>query len=231
MAKPCLLYYITDRKQLDGNEETCRHRLLEKIAEAAQNGVDYIQLREKDLSARELEELAREAVAAIYNGASLRTEKRELGTTSQQRTRLLINSRTDIALAAGAEGVHLRGEDVLPHDVREILRATHQPPTTDDFLVAVSSHSADDVLRAEAERADFTVFAPVFEKKAAPAAPATGLNALREACRAHIPVLALGGVTLENAKSCVDAGAAGIAGIRLFQENNIADVVRALRNF
>jgi thiamine-phosphate pyrophosphorylase len=230
MAKRCSLYYITDRKQFDGDEETRRRRLLAKIAEAAQAGVDYIQLREKDLTSRELEALAGEALAAVHNGAPLRTENQELRTISQPSTRLLINSRADIALVAGADGVHLRAGDVSPHDVREILRAAHRPPTTAHFLIAVSFHSADDVLRAEAERVDFTVFAPVFEKKTAPATPATGLDALREACRANIPVLALGGVTLDNAKSCLDAGAAGIAGIRLFQEHNIAHVVRALRN-
>jgi thiamine-phosphate pyrophosphorylase len=77
-----------------------------------------------------------------------------------------------------------------------------------------------------AEGADFAVFAPVFEKgNARPA----GLEGLREACRASIPVLALGGVTLQNAQACLDAGAAGIAGIRLFQEHDVCQVVRTLR--
>jgi thiamine-phosphate pyrophosphorylase len=109
-----------------------------------------------------------------------------------------------------------------------------RPLTADHFLVAASCHTAADVFHAESEAADFVVFAPVFEKKAAPVfekknTQAAGLAALHEACRAKIPVLALGGVNLENAAACLNAGAAGIAAIRLFQENRIEDVVRALR--
>ncbi len=229
MADRCLLYYITGRSEFRGDEPARRRVLLAKVAEAARAGVDYIQLREKDLGTRELEMLARDALSAVRNSTPPRTENQEL------RTRLLINSRTDVALAAGADGVHLRADDVAPHDVRGVLEvSTHRPLPTGHFFVAASCHSAADVLRAESEKADFAVFAPVFEKKDAPlslknAPQATGLAALREACRAKIPVLALGGVTLENAASCLDAGAAGVAGIRLFQENKIEDVVRALR--
>jgi thiamine-phosphate pyrophosphorylase len=149
------------------------------------------------------------------------------------RTRLLINSRTDVALAAGADGVHLRADDVAPHEVRQVLAlSAHRPLTTDHFLVASSCHTAAEVFRAESEAADFAVLAPVFEKKVFEkndTQPA-GLAALHEACRAKIPVLALGGVNnVENAASCLNAGAAGIAAIRLFQENTIEDIVRALR--
>jgi len=215
----CWLYYITDRGQFRGDERTRSRDLLAKVADAASAGVDYIQLREKDLSTRELEMLAREAVAIVRRNSSF--------------TRLLINSRTDVALAAGADGVHLRGEDVAPRDVRQALEAGGvqrlEALTTDHFLVAASCHSKEDVIRADAEGADFAVFAPIFEKNKAPGAQAAGLAALHEACRAKIPVLALGGVTMENATSCLDAGAAGVAGIRLFQENKIEDVVRVLR--
>ena len=99
-----LLYYITDRTQFPGDETSRRRQLLDKIAEAARCGVDYVQLREKDLSARELESLAREAVQRT----------RETGTA------LLINSRTDVAIAVGAAGVHLRGDDISPDVVRDI---------------------------------------------------------------------------------------------------------------
>jgi thiamine-phosphate pyrophosphorylase len=224
MADRCLLYYITDRSQFRGDEHARRRALLAKIAEAASVGVNYIQLREKDLSTRELETLAREAVAAVRNSTPLRTENREL------RTRLLINSRTDVALAAGADGVHLRSDDIAPHEVRHVLEASaHRPPATDHFLVAASCHTAADVFRAESENADFAVFAPVFGKRGSAGTPPAGLAALLEACRAKIRVLALGGVTVENAARCLEAGAAGVAGIRLFQENKIEDVVRALR--
>src|SRR6266849_4615638 len=145
-------------------------------------------------------------------------------------TRLLINSRTDVALAAGADGVHLRADDVAPHEVRQVLEVSaHRPLATDHFLVAASCHTAADVFLAESEAADFAVFAPVFGKIGAAGTSSAGLAALREACRAKIPVLALGGVTIENVASCLDAGAAGVAGIRLFQENKIEDVVRTLR--
>jgi len=216
MAHHCLLYYITDRSQFRGDERARRRALPEKIVEAALAGVDYIQLREKDLSARELESLAREAVAAVRENSSL--------------TRLLINHRTDVALAAGADGVHLRAEDVAPHEVRSALEiSAHLPLATDHFLVATSGHAPADVFRAASEKADFAVFAPVFGKTGIAGAQPAGLAALREACGAKIPVLALGGVTIENAASCLDAGAAGVAGIRLFQENKIEDVVRSLR--
>ena len=224
MAERCLLYYITDRSQLHGDERARQHTLLAKIAEAASAGVDYIQLREKDLSTRALAALASEALAAIRDNPAPSTKNREAG------TRLLINSRTDVALAVGADGVHLRADDVTPADVRHLLEVSgHQSLIAEDFLIATSCHSAADVVRAESERADFAIFAPVFGKSGVNAIRPTGLAALREACRARLPLLALGGVTVENAASCLDGGAGGVAGIRLFQENRIEDVVRSLR--
>jgi thiamine-phosphate pyrophosphorylase len=223
MAGRCLLYYITDRSQFAGDESSRRRALLAKVAEAVRAGIDFIQLREKDLTTRQLEDLARESANLINE---LRTENRE------SRTRLLINSRIDIALAVGADGVHLRSDDTTPSIARSVWE---QARTHDSQLrarepvIGVSCHSAADVQRAEKGGADFAVFAPVFEKKDAPQTHAQGLSALRGACEAKIPVLALGGITLQNAASCVEAGAAGIAAIRLFQENKIEAVVRALR--
>jgi thiamine-phosphate pyrophosphorylase len=95
-----------------------------------------------------------------------------------------------------------------------------------DPLISVSCHSVQEVAEAAKNQATLALFAPVFEKK--DASPA-GLEALRQACQTKIPVLALGGVTLQNAHSCLEAGAAGIAAIRLFQENDIAIIVRTLR--
>jgi thiamine-phosphate pyrophosphorylase len=225
MAEGCLLYYITDRTAFAADEPTRRRRLLDKIAEAARAGVDYIQLREKDLSTRNLEMLARESVDAIKH---LRTENREL------RTALLINSRTDVALAAGADGVHLRSDDITPPDVRAVWEkcgagAPARELSPQEPLIGVSCHSPEEVKQAEADGANFAVFAPVFAKKDNPNAHPAGLAQLREACKVKIPVLALGGVTLENAKSCLAAGAAGIAAIRLFQEHKIEDVIHILR--
>lgn len=238
MASRPLLYYITDRTQFPGDESARRSGLLERIAEAAHCNVDYIQLREKDLSSRELQKLAQQAIRVI-RGIIISSAGQNLSPT-----RLLINSRTDIALAVGADGVHLRSDDVSPTEAREVAktirtrnsklatrnsRDRNSAPDTRQFLVAVSCHSEEQIISAARQSADFVVFAPVFEKSGLPQASAAGLEQLRPACAHKIPVFALGGVTLENAVSCIEAGAAGIAGIRLFQQNSVADVVRALR--
>jgi thiamine-phosphate pyrophosphorylase len=233
MAQSCLLYYITDRTAFSGDESSRRRRLLEKIAEAARARVDYIQLREKDLSSRELESLARDVVGIFL-------EVREPATGNRkQETALLINSRTDVALAVEAGGVHLRSDDISPQEVRAVWRkcgvascgagtfARQLSPR--DPLVAVSCHSPAEAAQAATNGATFAVFAPVFEKKDIPTTHPTGLAMLHKACQMEIPVLALGGITLSNANACLEAGAAGIAAIRLFQENNIAEVVQRLR--
>ena len=214
-----ILLYITDRVQFAGDESARQGALLAKIAEAARCGVDLIQLREKDLPVRELEILARAAVRVVRENSALETEKRE--------TRLLINSRTDVAITSGADGVHLRSNDISPSEVQKIWVRGGQRTRA---LVSVSCHFAAEVARAAAEGADFAVSAPIFEKKDAPQARPAGLDGLREVCRQKIPVLALGGITIENARACLDAGAVGIAGIRLFQENDIAEVVRHLND-
>src|SRR5581483_2068416 len=226
MSKSCVLYYITDRTAFAASEATRRKLLLEKIAEAVRAGVDYIQLREKDLSTRELELLAIEVSAVVRK---LKAESPLL------RTALLINSRTDVALAVVADGVHLRSEDISPAEVQQIWTkcragapASIVPPAP---LIGVSCHSPAEVKQAEASGASFAVFAPVFEKKDVPGATPQGLAALGEACKAKIPVLALGGVTLANANACLASGAAGIAAIRLFQENDISEVADRLRSF
>ncbi|MGA2920851.1 MAG: thiamine phosphate synthase [Candidatus Sulfotelmatobacter sp.] len=212
MPESTLLYYITDRTGFPGDERARRLRLLDKIAEAASAGVHYIQLREKDLCTRDLESLAREAARIIF----------------QLRTALLINSRSDVALAASAAGVHLPAQDVSPADV---LAMWKHSTAIRDPLISISCHSPEEVVQAAACGANMALLAPVFEKQNAPGTSPQGLDALRQACRAKIPVLALGGITLQNAKSCLQAGATGIAAIRLFQENDIATIVRTLRAY
>jgi thiamine-phosphate pyrophosphorylase len=227
MPASCLLYYITDRAVFPGDESARRRSLVEKIAEAARAGIDYIQLREKDLPARDLELLAREAVSAIRQSSHLRPS-------------LLINSRTDVALAVQADGVHLPSNDISPQDVRaawakcgagtpfDRLRAgPARQNSPRGPRIAVSCHSPAEVKQAAASTATFAVFGPIFEKKTVQPA---GLRLLREACQSNIPVLALGGITLANANACLEAGAAGIAAIRLFQDNDIAAVVKQLRS-
>lgn len=210
-AGPLLLYYITDRKQFPGNAEEQKQQLLRKIAACAAAGVDFIQLREKDLSIRALEELARAAIALFPPGS---------------RTQLLINSRTDVALACGAHGVHLPANDLPASEVRAIFGSSGVVHP----VIAVSTHSVKELSYAEAHGADFAVFGPVFEKDGA--IVGDGLERLREArCKPDraMPVLALGGVTLESAHLCLAAGADGIAAIRLFQENDVAEIAAGVR--
>jgi thiamine-phosphate pyrophosphorylase len=213
-----LLYYITDRSAFPGSEPVRRVRLLEKIAEAARAQIDFIQLREKDLSARELEALAREAVSIL---SKLKTENGEL------RTKLLINSRADVALITGSDGVHLRSDDISPREIRNLWKDSPCGQSArEEAVIGVSCHTLQEVNQAKDNGADFAVFAPVYEKKGAVAA---GLENLRNACKQSFPVLALGGITLDNVEPCLEAGAAGIAAIRLFQESNISEIVHTLR--
>jgi thiamine-phosphate pyrophosphorylase len=216
-----LLYYITDRTQFHGTEDDRRERLLERIAEAASSAIDFIQLREKDLPPRELEVLAHSAVERVRGSGA--------------RTRLLINSRTDVALATGADGVHLRSKDVSPADVRSIWRVANKR----DPVIAVSCHTELEVVTAKKTGADFVVFGPMFEKKdpSFSTSPNIGerwgrpLEQLRSASQRGIPVLALGGITVERAGACIQAGAAGVAGIRLFQQGNLLSTMNSLRAF
>ena len=181
-----LRYYITDRRARGWSIE----ELLACIARNIDARVDYVQIREKDLPARDLLDLSARA-AEIADGNS---------------TKILVNDRADIALAAGAHGVHQRSNSIPPDRLRSILPRP--------FLIGVSCHSIQDVQQAQS--ADLIVFGPVFESPGK--GPPTGLDALaRAAAVSRVPVLALGGVNQQNAQACVEAGAAGIAAIRLFQ--------------
>lgn len=211
---PLQLYYITDRRQFPGDGHEQEQRLLAKIAECAAAGVEYIQLREKDLETRALEELAMKAMAALAGS----------------HTQLLVNSRTDVALACGANGVHLPANDLSASEVRSIFaRASRSEP-----VIGISTHSLSEVASAEAHGASFAVFGPVFEKSGS--ANLEGLEQMRrichraEAAQPPMPVWALGGITLENAQQCVAVGAAGIAAIRLFQDSDVDMVVKRLRS-
>ncbi|HTA58576.1 MAG TPA: thiamine phosphate synthase [Candidatus Baltobacteraceae bacterium] len=186
--------------------------LLQKIEQAAKAGVDWIQIREKDLSGRELAKLTEQAILGARSGSSV-----------------LLNDRIDVACTVGAAGVHL-GENSLP--VSEARKLVDKGGAKANFLVGVSAHSLEGALQAEHGGADYVIFGPVYTtpSKASFGEP-QGVQRLREICkRLTIPVLAIGGITLENAGECVVAGAAGIAAIRLFQDAEDLDgVVRDLR--
>jgi len=180
--------HITDRRSAGGVQA-----LLERIEANARAGVEWIQIREKDLDGRALAELVLEAL------------RRAPGAL------ILVNSRADVALACGAGGLHLPAGSPLPSAFRPIC-----PP---GFRIGVSCHSEEELVLAEREGADYALFSPVFRPLSKEdARPPHGLEGLRRACsRVRIPVLALGGITAENAPLCAAAGAAGVAGISMFQ--------------
>jgi thiamine-phosphate pyrophosphorylase len=201
------LCYITERKGLDAEAGREGRSLTARIAEAIRAGIDLVQVREKDLSTKELIAVAVRALEAARRAA----------------TRVVINDRLDVALALGAAGVHL-GQSSLPAElVRRIAPR--------DFMVGVSCHSLGEAREAEAAGADYALIGPIFETPSKAAfGPPLGLDVLRAvATRLKIPVLALGGVTVERVRGCLDAGATGIAGIRIFQEcDSLAERVREL---
>jgi thiamine-phosphate pyrophosphorylase len=208
-----ILCYVTDRRSLylasssvsraaDSGEsaEYLENALVEALRNAAVAGVDWIQIREKDLEGRALARLVRRAAE----------------TTRGSGAKILVNDRLDVAVAAGAAGIHL-GEASLPVEtVAEWRRAASRS----GFQIGVSCHSVEAARAAERGGADYIIFGPVYPTPSkASFGPPQGISGLHEVCAAvRIPVLAIGGLTLENADSCIEAGAAGVAAIRLFQE-------------
>ena len=195
-----LLCAITNRRLLGETEAVRREKLIAHARRWAAGGVDFLQIREKDLFLPELQSLTAEIVTAV---------EAEGG-----KTRVLVNGPPQIALAAGADGVHLPGDAGRPAlTAAELVWAR----TGQEGTISVSCHSTEEIRQAYG--ASLLLFAPVFEKVTESRVfSGQGLGALREACQAagEIPVVALGGVTADNAPACVDAGAAGIAAIRLF---------------
>jgi thiamine-phosphate pyrophosphorylase len=193
---------ITDRTYWPGNEAQKQGALIRQTGLWAEQGIDIIQLREKDLLTPALTNLAREILDVI----------------SSYRTRLFINSNVDAAIAAKAHGVHLPSKHNATTPVQVIHR--YLAAGLPDPLITVSCHSLEEIERARLTEPDAILFAPVFGKilRGKTVTQAAGIEALRAACRAAdpIPVFALGGVTHGRALLCIEAGAAGIAGVRLF---------------
>jgi len=208
--KSTLLCYVTDRRSFPAADTSQQlSALLQKIEELAAAGIDWIQIREKDLSARDLAALTRQAlqITARHSPQTL-------------RTRILVNDRLDVAIAERAAGVHL-GEQSLPvADARRLIQSAQaQNLLPQDFLLGVSCHSVEAAKAAQAASADYLFFGPIFATPLKEKfGPPQGIQRLRDVCRlVSLPVFAIGGITSDNAKSCIEAGAAGLAAIRLFR--------------
>jgi thiamine-phosphate pyrophosphorylase len=191
----------------DGNADTPQGaaRLLDNARCWAAQGIECVQLRERSMAAGALLELATSLVTVLR--------------ASSSGTKLLVNGRPDIAIAAEADGVHLtaRPGELTPEQVRRVFAAAGMTVP----VVSISCHSIAQVTRAADCGADLILFGPVFEKRVdgLVVLEGSGLALLHQACTAapSTPVLALGGVTEQNSPQCLKAGASGIAGIRLFQ--------------
>ena len=185
-------------------------QILQLVEAGVAARVPLFQIREKTLSGRALYELTARAVE-ITRGSD---------------TRLLVNDRSDIARAAGADGVHLTSQS-LP---AAILRATYGP----DFLIGVSTHSLDEARAAQAGGADFVVFGPVFETESKREfGEPQRLNKLEQVTSElrDFPVVAIGGITLDNVRACFDAGARGVAAIRLLNNaERTSSIVESIRS-
>lgn len=185
---------ITTGEATDAEFDASRSRIVATVARAVEAGVSLIQIREKNLSARSLFELTCAAVEVVAGSA----------------TRVLVNDRADIAFAAEADGVHLASNSLSAALIREKFPR--------EFMIGVSTHSVDEVVDAANSGADFAVFGPVFNTPGK--TDVKGIPALSEVCEcvAPFPVLAIGGVELENVGEILAAGASGVAAIRAFND-------------
>lgn len=203
-------YYITARRQLDSGSGPDEGALRRKVQEAFAAGVDYVQLREKDLPG--------ERLAGLVEDLQALPER----TLARRPLRLLVNERLDVAIACGADGVHLPSDSLPLAAVKSRAGAAS--------TVGISCHSEEEVAQAGRDGASYVLFGPVFETPSKPNGVPLGVPLLRQICRSSLaPVFALGGVTRNNAESCIRAGAVGVAGIRLFQEApHLAELARYL---
>jgi thiamine-phosphate pyrophosphorylase len=195
---------VTDRRRLGAD---WRPALAERIGAAARAGIHIIQIRERDLDGRTLTHVVEDARRAADGTAA----------------RIVVNDRVDIALAAGAHGVHLRADSMPASRIRDIVPAS--------FLIGRSVHSRREAEDAAADGGpDYLIFGTVFESASKPDNPPAGPDMLADVISATaLPVLAIGGVTAARAGDVAAAGAAGLAAIGLFAEcplDALAGVVR-----
>lgn len=202
-----MVMMVSDRGRFGGSLD----RLADAIVRAARVGVDVVQIRERGLDDRTLIDFVTRVVAGVR----------------QTGLRVVVNGRVDLALAAGAAGVHLRGDCVPASRVRAIV--PHR------FLVGRSVHSRAEAETAEADGGcDYLIFGTVFPSNSKPQGhAAAGVDRLREVCRAvRLPVVAIGGIDEARAAETARAGARGIAAIEMFasiDEHALAAAVTQIR--
>ncbi|MBC7796511.1 MAG: thiamine phosphate synthase [Pyrinomonadaceae bacterium] len=206
-----IVYVITNGEMTDANFSTDSQKILEIVRAAVKSKVSLIQIREKKLSARNVFEITKRAaeIAKNSNGKS---------------TKILVNDRADIALAANADGVHLTSKSLSAKIIRQNF--------PQNFVIGTSCHSVEDVEKSEIEGADFATFSPIFEtpSKMKYGKP-QGLEKLREVCETvkNFPVIALGGIDILNFSECLNVGAKGIAAIKLFDDSeNLREIVKKI---
>ncbi|KAF0244157.1 MAG: thiamine-phosphate pyrophosphorylase [bacterium] len=207
-TKLCL---ITNRKlltppHLSEDLDNTLNRLLEFCLQAAQAGIDIIQIREKDLSTKELANFVTKLTSVVTN------------------TSILVNDRLDIALSCGATGVHLPSNSFPIKDVRKLVGSK--------FIISQSTHSIEEAKLAADQGADFILFSPIFDTPSKQAfGKPLGLELLKQAINVvSCPIIALGGITRQNAYSVLECGVAGLAAIRLFIEtSNLTELANDLK--
>jgi thiamine-phosphate pyrophosphorylase len=223
-----LLCYVTHRHGLPvANPADSIEALTRKIAEVAAAGIDWVQIREKDLTASELASLTRQSLEIVAKSSA----------RNSCATRVLVNDRLDVAIAERAGGVHL-GERSLPvTDAKRLVESAVRRRAVDAaFLIGVSCHSIEEAAAAERSGADYIFFGPVFATPSKETfGPPQGTERLQQVCGAvSIPVLAIGGITMETTAACLAGRASGIAAIRLFQSvadpKHVVDSLRQIAN-
>ena len=204
-----IVCYVTDSQSLGLTEP--RSDILAKIEAAVGAGVDWVQIREKEMPARRVLGIARAAVGM--------TNRKPAPPAAEDRpgSLILVNDRLDVALAADAAGIHL-GRESLP--AQDVIGWRRRGKMVTDLMVVLSCHTIDELCQAEDAGVDYAFFGPVFDTPTKRTfGPPLGIAKLAAGCRAtRLKVIAIGGVTLQNSEECFHAGAAGIAAIRMFQQ-------------